>query len=142
MSEDGKDLELTVVNEAILGMVEIYFRHVDGRELAPMQSLKAKIGTNYLAWLADMGYVDRVIEGYELVYTEIPDAPLVIDGLLTVTLWYDDIPSEGIVIPKTGETPPYVTDALALLLWGVAAGCIIAVFKQKAYCTNDKIRIK
>jgi len=121
--ENGKTVEIKVVNKAIVGTVEVYFKHLgDSRELAPMQSFTDKIGTDYIKWMREKGYENMPIDGYQLIRTDYPASLSIIDGKLIVTLWYDDgAPNTNITIPKTGITPPYLNYAFALLAFGAAA---------------------
>jgi len=126
LAGNGRTVGLTIVNKAVIGTVEVYFRHLDdGRELAPMMSLTDKVGTDYVGWMQTNGYEDMPLDGYEYVRTEYPDSLVIIEGTLTVTLWYDDgePDSSGITIPKTGDMPPYLNYAIALLMWGLAGCC-------------------
>ena len=67
-----------------------------------------------------------------------------IDGVLTVTLWYDGgnapaiVPTNNapigggnVTIPKTGEAPPYGNYALAVLCMGVAGMCGMALYRDR-----------
>ena len=128
-----------VTNAPIEGKVEVYFKHVDdGRELATMQSLTGKIGTDYIKWMREKGYENMQINGYTLVRTDYPASLVLIDGTLVVTLWYDDPaapitdkPGGGIEIPKTGEPYPIIAYTLSLLCWLVATFCAARLVKGR-----------
>jgi hypothetical protein len=129
----GKTTPVRVMNAPIQGTVEIRFKHVsDGRELADMVFLTDKIGTDYIKWMRTNKYENRQIDGYTLIRTDYPNSLVLIDGTLTVTLWYGDpAPGGGIHIPKTGMTPPYGVYALSLLCWMVAAFCAVTLVKGR-----------
>lgn len=129
---NGKTTDVKVVNQKIQGTVEVYFRHVqDGRELAPMKSLTANIGTDYIKWMRDNKYENMLIDGYTLLRTDYPSSLVIIDGKLVVTLWYDSPTPTGITIPKTGETPPYGNYAIAALCMGIAGICGVMLFRGR-----------
>lgn len=124
-----------VTNAPIQGKVEIHFKHVnDGRELAPTQSLTDKIGTDYIKWMRENGYENMLVGGYTLIRTDYPASLVLIDGVLVVTLWYDDpvpTPTNTIEIPKTGGSVPAMPFVLSALCWMVAAFCAVTLMKQK-----------
>ena len=128
--ENGKTTEVKVVNHPLQGTVEVFFRHVDdSRELAPMKTYTDKVGADYIKWMRQNGYENMPIEGYTLVRTDYPASFVLIDGKLTVTLWYTS--PGGITVPKTGETPPYLNYALAALSWGISALCGVMLYRMR-----------
>lgn len=132
--ENGKTTDVKVINKRVQGTVNVYFRHVqDGRELSPMKSYTDKVGTDYILWMRSNGYENMAISGYNLIRTDYPSSFVLIDGTLTVTLWYDsgEVPSGGITIPKTGEAPPYGNYLLAALCMGLAGLCGVMLYKGR-----------
>ena len=129
----GMRTNLTVVNTSMLGTVEVYFRHMsDSRELAVMRSLTDQIGTDYIMWMRENDYEHLPIEGYEYIHTEYPASLVIVEEKLIVTLWYDDTPPEGgIIIPQTGDIPPYLNYAFAMLMWCMAAYCAYTFFQSQ-----------
>ncbi|MDL2218422.1 hypothetical protein LJC27_07155 [Christensenellaceae bacterium OttesenSCG-928-M15] len=123
-----------VTNAPIQGTVEVYFKHVDGRELSPMKSLTDKIGTDYIKWMREKGYENMLINGYTLIRTDYPSSFVIIDGKLVVTLWYDapkSTPPGTIEIPKTGGSIPAMPFVLSALCWMVAAFCAVTLVKGR-----------
>ncbi len=100
-----------------------------------MKSLTDRIGTDYIKWMREKGYENMPIDGYILVRTDYPASLVIIDGVLVVTLWYDDPPvatptqEAPIEIPKTGGGFPTMTFALSGLCWLVAAFCAVTLVK-------------
>ena len=128
--EAGETTEVKVVNELVRGTVNVYFKHMDdGRELADMRSLTDKLGTDYVKWMRTNGLESLTINGYTHIRTDYPASLLLVDGTLTVILWYDG--DGGITIPKTGEAFPTLQYGMGALCLAVAGLCGAALLRRR-----------
>jgi hypothetical protein len=64
----------------------------------------------YMAWVEDKGLLDKDIDGYTFVKADYPNSEKLIEGVLTITYWYEEEAIKGgwteVVIPKTGQKYP------------------------------------
>ncbi len=135
ITKDGVIVEMDIQNHPIVGSVEVYFRHVrHTHELHDAYSYTDWVKEEYMPWVDDNELDKKPLDGYTFIRADYPSEPVLIDGKLTITYWYDDAVTGGwtdVTIPKTGQAFPawsYITAGICILL----AGLVIVLYKRKS----------
>lgn len=132
--EDGVTIEIDVKNQPVTGSVEVYFRHIQhGHELYDAGSFTDWTGMEYMPWVKGNNLDKKQIKGYSLVRSDYPSEPVLIDGKLIITYWYDEKVKgswSDVAIPKTGQPFPYWSYIIAFVCL-LLAGVLLFLYWQK-----------